>query len=124
MDLQHFLTLYIKSALIGKRDADAVVAAFYAGRRELPNSIELDEFCSFLILSGRLTKWQADKLRAGKWKGFYLDNYLLLEQVGKGRDYSSYKARDTMDEKVVCLVIAPVALNDGRIKYRVEPYAA
>jgi hypothetical protein len=123
MDLQHFVTLYVKSELIGKRDADAAVAAFYAGRCTLEKSIELDEFCSYLILSGRITKWQVDKLRAGKWKGFYLDNYLLLEQTDKGRYYSSYKARDTIVGKVVCLVFTAVTLNSGRIKYRVETCA-
>ena len=58
----------------------------------------------------------------GKWKGFYLDDYVLLEQVGKDYDSASYKARDTRDGEFVCLVITPVNRTNGRIEFRVEPY--
>jgi hypothetical protein len=57
----------------------------------------------------------------GKWKGFYLDEYLLLEQDGKGYDYSSYRSRDTRDGSIVRLIVTPMNQTRGpRIEYRVE----
>ncbi len=122
MDLQRFVTLYIKSELIGKREADAVVAAFYAGRRKLEKSIELDEFCSFLILSKRLTRWQSGMLLVGKWKGFYVDDYVILEPVGESADTSSFKARNTKNETVVLLNFLHGGYRNGRFTYDVEPF--
>ncbi len=58
----------------------------------------------------------------GKWKGFYLDHYVLLEQSGKGADFASYKSRDGRDGSVVNLIVRPVNQTGGRIEYRVEPY--
>ena len=43
----------------------------------------ITNFCRFLIDKNVVTAWQCDKLKAGKYKGFYLDDYVLLEQVGK-----------------------------------------
>ncbi len=37
-----------------------------------------------LVGAGILTRWQANKLLAGKSKGFYLGSYRLLRPLGKG----------------------------------------
>jgi hypothetical protein len=124
VELEQFITLLIKSGIVNRHEAQKVVTALQEGCEELGQEVSLDTFCEFLIATNRLTKWQSDKLRAGKWKGFYLDDYLLLGQVGKGHDSSSYAARDTRNGKLVCLVITPMALSkSGNIEYRVEPYA-
>ncbi|MFO0788279.1 MAG: hypothetical protein U0805_02410 [Pirellulales bacterium] len=84
--------------------------------------IDAKPFCDFLISSNRLTAWQCNKLLVGKWKGFYLDHFVLLDQIGKDSDYSYYKARNTTDGKMVRLSITPVNRTNGRIEYRVEPF--
>jgi hypothetical protein len=58
----------------------------------------------------------------GKWKGFYLDNHLLLEQIGKDDKSSTYKARDTRNGRLVSLVITPMNRTGGVLEYRVEPH--
>ena len=103
-------------------DADELAAAFKEACRKwnAPNTV--DRFCDLLIATNRLTQWQCNKLKLGKWKGFYLDDYVLLEQSGKGPDFSSYKSRDIRDGRVVNIIVKPMNQTGGRIEYRVDPY--
>jgi hypothetical protein len=124
MNFDQFVTLLINSRIINEPEAMKVAAAFRAGCREFDKADTREFFCDFLISTKRVTEWQCNKLRIGKWKGFHLDDYLILELVGKDNCSSSYKARDTSDGKFVCLVVTPPALaKRGGIEYRVEPYA-
>ncbi len=58
-----------------------------AGRR-----VRQDELVGHLIESGIITQWHADKLTAGKYKGFFLDKYKLLGHLGTGGMSSVYLA--------------------------------
>ncbi len=49
-----------------------------------------------LIEDGLITRWQADKLLAGRHKGFRLGKYKLLGQIGKGGMSSVYLAEHEM----------------------------
>lgn len=51
------------------------------GKSQLMKSADttLAEFVGLMVDHGILTVWQADKLKDNKFKGFYLDEYLLLE---------------------------------------------
>ena len=51
-----------------------------------------EELAAHLIESGIITKWHADKLLAGKYKGFFLDKYKLLGHLGSGGMSSVYLA--------------------------------
>jgi eukaryotic-like serine/threonine-protein kinase len=121
MDIECFITLVAKSGLIDKAEIREL-ARPYRGRLHWWKRNEARPFCDFLISTNRLTNWQCDKLLMGKYKGFYLDNYVLLGQVGKDYESSSYKARDLKDGKFVRLVVTPVNQTGGRIEYRVEPF--
>jgi hypothetical protein len=121
VNIGQFVALLTNSGLIRQPEAQTIATAFQDGCRELCKEATVESFCDFLVETGRLTKWQCNKLHMGKWKGFYLDDYLFLEQIGKGADYSSYKARDTRNGRIVCLVVTPIAMT-GRIQYRVEPF--
>src|SRR3972149_4108529 len=46
--------------------------------------------------AGLVTRWQADKLLAGRHKGFRLGKYKLLGQIGKGGMSSVYLAEHEM----------------------------
>ena len=123
MNIEQFTTLLINSRLLDKSEAEQIAAVFQQECQKLRTTATLDALCSFLIATDRLTRWQCDKLKMGKWKGFYLDDYVLLEQSGKGPDFSSYKSRDVRNGRVVNLVIRPMNQTDGRIEYRVKPYS-
>lgn len=60
-----------------------------------------------LVAAGFLTKFQADRLLAGKTDGFLLGPYVILEQVGRGAMGRVYKARHrTMNRSVAVKVVA------------------
>lgn len=126
LTVDQFATLIVKSQIWSESEASAAAKLFAAECRRSKTPPRVESFCDFLVASNRLTAWQCDKLRAAKWKGFYLDQYLLLEHVGKDSVSSSYRARDTRDGKLVVLAVTPRNRmddrTDGRIEYRVYPY--
>lgn len=122
MNIEQFITILADSHLLPAGEAIQTAEVFQQECLRQLTPATLDELCNFLVATDRLTQWQCDKLLLGRTKGFYLDDYVLLEQSGKGTNFSSYKSRDTRDGNVVNLVVTPVSQTGGRIDYRVEPY--
>jgi hypothetical protein len=122
LDIKHFATLLTNSGLISEPQVQELVDAFQAGSNDWGRIATAEAFCDFLVDTDRLTRWQCDKLLMGKWKGFYLDSYVMMDHMHKSYNSVTYKARDTRDDGLVCLVITPVNLTGGQIVYRVEPY--
>ncbi|MEM9702666.1 MAG: FHA domain-containing serine/threonine-protein kinase, partial [Planctomycetota bacterium] len=79
-----------------------------------------------LIRQGSLTRYQADRLRAGRYRGFFLDRYRLLAVLGAGGMGTVYVARDEGDgptggQKVALKVLAEGLRDDAgmiaRLRY-------
>jgi hypothetical protein len=123
-NIDDFVQFLSRSEVTTAQQAIEYVAQFNA---EHPEAIKaqkaLDKFCDYLICTGLVTAWQCKKLRLGRWKGFYMDNYLLLEQVPYDQVNLAYKARDSTTGDVVCVVIPPHKYTGGPIPFDVEPYS-
>ncbi len=74
-----FLQLLEKSSLLTPDTFSSVVSEF--GLREVENAKEIAEK---LISTGQLTKFQADRLLAGRYRGFFIGEYKVLELLGCG----------------------------------------
>jgi hypothetical protein len=72
-----FLGLLLASGLVSFSDLREACASFDTSRND---EAALEELCNHLIALQLVTDWQCSKLRSGKWKGFYLDDYRLLAQ--------------------------------------------
>ena len=126
MQLAHFIDLLRQSKICSDSQVDELIDTFESERREIANDDDgIAQFCDILKSKNAATEWQCSKLRVGKWKGFHLDDYLLLEQDGKGNDYSSYRSRDIRDGSIVRVIVTPTNLSKGpNIEYRVERISA
>jgi serine/threonine protein kinase len=79
-----------------------------------------------LIQENLITRWQADKLLAGKHKGFRLGKYKLLGQIGKGGMSSVYLAEhELMKRRVAIKVLPQNRVNDSSYleRFRLEARA-
>jgi hypothetical protein len=124
VNIDQFAILLFKSRLSGKPEAEQLACVFKEECRKQNIQETVETFCDFLIATNRLTAWQCEKLRMGKYKGFYLDNYLLLEQIGKDYEFGYYKARDARDGHLVRLAVTPVNRAKGPgIEYQVYPFS-
>lgn len=65
------------------------------------------ELTAHLIESGIITKWHADKLLAGKYKGFFLDKYKLLGHLGTGGMSSVYLAESKNTQQKRAIKVLP-----------------
>jgi serine/threonine protein kinase len=85
-----------------------------------------NKLAELMIEAGLLTKWQADKLLAGKHKGFRLGKYKLLGQIGKGGMSSVYLAEhELMKRRVAVKVLPQNRVNDSSYleRFRLEARA-
>lgn len=113
-----------RSGLVEEARLDAFLdkAAKSAGG-ELPDS---EELAKLIVDAGLITRWQADKLLAGKHRGFVLGKYKLLSQIGKGGMSSVYLAEHTlMRRRVAIKVLPPKRVNDSSYleRFRLEARA-
>ena len=82
---QSFLDFVRRSQLVEEDQLDKFLAEYLkTNDGKLP---ERQEALSEAMIEAELiTDWQADKLLAGKHKGFILGKYKLLRHLGKGRN--------------------------------------
>lgn len=66
-----------------------------------------NRLADLMVEGGLLTRWQADKLLAGKHKGFRLGKYKLLGQIGKGGMSSVYLAEHELMKRRVAIKVLP-----------------
>jgi serine/threonine protein kinase len=79
-----------------------------------------------LIADNLITRWQADKLLAGKHRGFRLGKYKLLGQIGKGGMSSVYLAEHELMRRRVAIKVLPTSrVNDSSYleRFRLEARA-
>ena len=119
--LKRLIDLLGKSQLCTEQQIVQVVSSFEMERGDIASGDVVTQFCDFIVSKNIVTAWQCDKLKAGKFRGFYLDDYLLLEVVGQDDTSRSYRARDLRDGSIVRLVVTPMNRSKERhIEYRVE----
>ncbi|AWM41851.1 Serine/threonine-protein kinase PknH [Gemmata obscuriglobus] len=69
------------------------------------------EFAAGLVAAGLLTRFQADRLLAGRADGFVFGPYVILEPVGRGSMSRVYKARHRTMNRAVAIKILSAELT-------------
>ncbi len=102
-----------KSGLVPADRLEGFVAGLQTSGAPLPaTSAMLDR----LVNSGMITRFHADKLAAGKYKGFHLGSYLILDQLGAGGMGQVYLAEHAHMRRLVALkVLNPHAFENDPV---------
>lgn len=118
--IDKFVTYTLASGLVNFGTLIDACADFDAGRTDESAVADLQ---MHLVERRVLTDWQCNKLKNGQFKGFYLDGYCLLSQIGKTDRLCIYSAREVTTGKIVALDVTPLSIDpikDGKIHYKVR----
>ncbi len=121
-DARGFCEVLLASKLVPSDDLAALLGEYC---RTVPSAASRSErgLSEFLISRSVITPWQADKLRQRRYKRFFVDQYLLLDHVSAGVEYSTFAALDTTTKSRVLLDIWPPVPPRDRysgLRYRVR----
>jgi serine/threonine-protein kinase len=95
-----FVELLQRSGLVPAEEVAAAVARLKL--REQPNSREA---ARLLVREGLLTRFQAERLLEGRYRGFFIDQYKVLEILGVGGMACLYLALDLRSGQQVALKV-------------------
>ena len=101
-----FLDLLRRSGLVDKGQLHAALLPLNEQSGEQPLA-DAELVASRLVEAGLITRWQANKLLEGRYKGFFLGKYKLLEHLGSGGMSSVYLAEHVLMQRRVAIKVLP-----------------
>jgi serine/threonine protein kinase len=104
LTVENFCGLIITSRLYS---ADAAKEIYQRWNATSADRTNLKEFTRWLVASGYLTNYQSTLLGNGYADNFFLDQYKILDRIGKGRMAGVYKAVHTTSSQVVAAKVLP-----------------
>ncbi len=99
------LDLVRKSDLVPQEKLDKFLENLKERVGRMPT--EQEKLAELMIEENLITRWQADKLLAGKHRGFHLGKYKLLGAIGKGGMSHVYLAEHVLMQRRVAIKVLP-----------------
>ncbi|RCS49262.1 serine/threonine protein kinase [Bremerella cremea] len=112
VDALRFIELVRKSKLVAEPVLEQALERLRATHNgQLP--ADLEKLQAFFVEQNLLSDWHCEKLKNGKYKGFFLSKYRLLKHLGTGGMSSVYLGEHTvMNRKVAIKVLPRSRVND------------
>src|SRR5262245_41955343 len=104
--IDDFLALARKSKQLDNQRLDDYLSV----SRDTPLPSEPRKFAQQLIRDGMLTIFQAEQFLQGKYKGFMLGGYRILERIGTGGTGTVYLAEHEIMKRRVAIKVLPAPL--------------
>ncbi|MGQ9821167.1 MAG: protein kinase domain-containing protein [Thermogutta sp.] len=105
MTVEQFLDLVLRSQLVERDRLQRFLA-------QLPpevnkSTLTAEEMADHLCRAELLTRWQSQKILEGRYKGFFLGKYRLLDHLGTGGMSSVYLAEHVLMQRRVAIKVLP-----------------
>jgi eukaryotic-like serine/threonine-protein kinase len=81
---------------------------------------DLDAFLKWLVATGYVTEYQAGLLGQGHADNFFLNQYKILERIGRGRMAGVYRAVHSLGQVVAIKVLPPSRAKSPQLLARFE----
>jgi serine/threonine protein kinase len=101
--------LLLRSKLLSLDEARGMFARWQAEARDQGDAAQ---FAGWMVARGYLTEYQAGLLGRGHADGFFLNDYKILDRLGKGRMAGVYKAQHQLGQIVAVKVLPPSKARD------------
>src|SRR5262249_29615695 len=115
--VQNVYGLLIRSRLLALDDAKHLYERW---TREAKDSGDVGSFAKWMVANEFVTEYQASLLVRGHADNFYLDEYKILDRIGRGRMAGVYKALHPLGQTVAIKVLPPSKAKDHRIFRRFQ----
>jgi serine/threonine protein kinase len=99
-----FVDLLRRSGLVEPERLDSLLEDLRASQKW---SDEPAGLAKTLVERGVLTSFQADQLLAGRWKGFFIGKYKILQRLGSGGMGTVFLAEHRLMKRLVAIKVLP-----------------
>ena len=113
LTVQNVYGLLLRSKLLSIDEAKSMFARWQEEAKDSVNN--LAQFASWMVANKFLTEYQAQLLARGHADGFFLNEYKILDRLGKGRMAGVYKAQHQLGQIVAIKVLPPSKAKDASL---------
>ncbi|HKB42460.1 MAG TPA: serine/threonine-protein kinase, partial [Gemmataceae bacterium] len=110
LTVENVFGLLLRSKLIPAAEARSMFQRWQTEAGDTATS--LPHFLRWLVLRHYVTEYQAGLLARGHAEGFFLNQYKILDRLGKGRMAGVYKAVHQLGQVVAIKVLPPSRAKD------------
>jgi serine/threonine protein kinase len=118
LSVQNIFGLLLRSRLLSTEDARTMFDRWLAEGGPVVNNA--GEFSRWMVANKYVTEYQATLLGRGHADCFYLDEYKILERLGKGRMAGVYRAQHRLGQIVAIKVLPPSKARDPHLLSRFQ----
>jgi serine/threonine protein kinase len=118
LTVQNVYGLLLRSKLLSLDEARGMFARWEGVAGE--GAGNLARFAAWMVANRYVTEYQASLLARGHAEGFFLEDYKILDRLGKGRMAGVYKAQHKLGQIVAIKVLPPSKAKDGNYLARFQ----
>jgi serine/threonine protein kinase len=116
LTVQNVYGLLLRSKLLGIEEAKAMYARWQGEAKD--SAANLAKFAAWMVQHRYVTDYQATLLARGHADGFFLNEYKILDRLGKGRMAGVYLAQHQLGQVVAIKVLPPSKARDANLLAR------